>query len=164
PTLEPSEEHRGVHTDGRPYRAEEWPLARAIRAGAVVAGAELDAVRGAGARATLLTRAPPLRDRDAGIIARAVPLYAVTERERAAWRHRGSGPTMIGPRVARGQPRGAVTFVAAASGPRSAREDLPGAEERGRRAALAVDNSRLYREAREADRIKGEFLMALSHE
>src|SRR5207248_5110034 len=70
----------------------------------------------------------------------------------------------IVPLVARGQTLGAMTFVTAASGRRYDRDDLAVAEELARRAALAVDNSRLYREAREADRIKGEFLMTLSHE
>src|SRR5207253_272672 len=69
----------------------------------------------------------------------------------------------IVPLVARGQTLGAMTFVTAASGRRYDRDDLAVAEELARRAALAVDNSRLHREAREADRIKGEFLMTLSH-
>src|SRR5438046_10740464 len=71
---------------------------------------------------------------------------------------------MSGPLVARGQTLGAMPFATAASGRRYDRDDLAVPEELARRAALAVDNSRLYREAREADRIKGEFLMTLSHE
>ena len=298
PALERYEEYRGFHPDGRPYRAEEWPLARAIRSGEVVAGEEIDVVRGDGVRATLFTSAAPIRDRDGCIIAGAVTFYDVTERERselergellareqaarvaaeaaerrgafladassalagsldyqttlaslahlavpflADWckidmlepdgglrrialayadpmnaelaralatcppdprgthprtkvvqtgrsellpevtdealvaaaadaeqlavlRQLGYRSTMIVPLVARGQTLGAMTFVTAASGRRYDRDDLAVAEELARRAALAVDNSRLYREAREADRIKGEFLMTLSHE
>ncbi len=298
PALERYEEYRGFHPDGRPYRAEEWPLARAIRTGEVVAGEEIDVVRGDGVRATLFTSAAPIRDRDGCIIAGAVTFYDVTERERselergellareqaarvaaeaaerrgafladassalagsldyqttlaslahlavpflADWckidmlepdgglrriaiayadpmnaelaralatcppdprgthprtkvvqtgrsellpevtdealvaaaadseqlavlRQLGYRSTMIVPLVARGQTLGAMTFVTAASGRRYDRDDLAVAEELARRAALAVDNSRLYREAREADRIKGEFLMTLSHE
>src|SRR3989442_6779067 len=37
PLLDRYDEFRGLHPDGRPYRAEEWPLARAIRTGEVVA-------------------------------------------------------------------------------------------------------------------------------
>jgi len=298
PALERYEEYRGFHPDGRPYRAEEWPLARAIRTGEVVAGEEIDVVRGDGVRTTLFTSAAPIRDRDGCIIAGAVTFYDVTERERselergellareqaarvaaeaaerrgafladassalagsldyqttlaslahlavpflADWckidmlepdgglrrialayadpmnaelaralatcppdprgthprtkvvqtgrsellpevtdealvaaaadseqlavlRQLGYRSTMIVPLVARGQTLGAMTFVTAASGRRYDRDDLAVAEELARRAALAVDNSRLYREAREADRIKGEFLMTLSHE
>ena len=298
PALERYEEYRGFHPDGRPYRAEEWPLARAIRSGEVVVGEEIDVVRGDGVRAILFTSAAPIRDRDGRIIAGAVTFYDVTERERtelerdellaraqtaraaaeaaarrvafladassalagsldyqttlaslahlavpfladwckidmlepdgglrriaiayadptnaelaralatcppdplgthprtkvvqtrlsellpevtdealvaaaadseqlAVMRRLGYRSTMIVPLVARGQTLGAMTFVMAASGRRYDRDDLAVAEELARRAALAVDNSRLYREAREADRIKGEFLMTLSHE
>jgi len=298
PALERYEEYRGFHPDGRPYRAEEWPLARAIRTGEVVAGEEIDVVRGDGVRVTLFTSAAPIRDRDGRIIAGAVTFYDVTERERielergellareqatraaaeaaerraaflaeagsvlarsldyqttlasaarlavpflADWctvdmlepdgelrriavaqadppnaelarvvatcppdprgthlrtkvvragrselfpgvteealvaaaadseqlavlRRLGYRSTMIVPLVARGQTLGAMTFVTAASGRRYDRDDLAVAEELARCAALAVDNSRLYREAREANRIKDEFLMTLSHE
>ncbi|TMB59685.1 MAG: response regulator [Deltaproteobacteria bacterium] len=298
PALERYEEYRGFHPESRPYRGEEWPLARAIRTGEVVAGEEIDVVRGDGVRTTLLTSAAPIRDRDGRIIAGAVTFYDLTERKRieleraelmareqaaraaaevaerraafladassalagsldyqttlaslahlavpflADWckidmlepdgglrriaiayadptnaelaralatcppdprgthprtkvvqsgrsellpevtdealvaaaadseqlavlRRLGYRSTMIVPLVARGQTLGAMTFVMAASGRRYDRDDLAVAEELARRAALAVDNSRLYREAREADRIKGEFLMTLSHE
>jgi signal transduction histidine kinase/ActR/RegA family two-component response regulator len=43
-------------------------------------------------------------------------------------------------------------------------DDLAMAEDLGRRAGLALDNARLYRDAREADRQKDEFLAMLSHE
>src|SRR3989442_9909279 len=82
PALERYEEYRGFHPDGRPYRAEEWPLARAIRTGEVVAGEEIDVVRGDGVRTTLLTSAAPIRDRDGRIIAGAVTFYDLTERKR----------------------------------------------------------------------------------
>jgi PAS domain S-box-containing protein len=42
--------------------------------------------------------------------------------------------------------------------------DLAFAEELARRAALAVDNARLYREAQEANRLKDDFLATVSHE
>jgi PAS domain S-box-containing protein len=71
---------------------------------------------------------------------------------------------MAVPLLARGRVLGALAFVAAESGRRYGPDDLALAEELGRRGGLAVDNARLYREAREADRRKDEFLAMLSHE
>src|SRR5215204_1685087 len=51
---------------------------------------------------------------------------------------------MIVPLVARGRALGAITLVSAESGRRYERVDLELAEELARRAALAVDNARLY--------------------
>jgi PAS domain S-box-containing protein len=54
---------------------------------------------------------------------------------------------MIVPLVARGRTLGAISFVAAESGRRYGEDELQLAEELARRAALAVDNARLYEEA-----------------
>jgi hypothetical protein len=56
---------------------------------------------------------------------------------------------MIVPLLARGRTLGAITFVAAESGRQYAPGDLLLAEEVAGRAALALDNARLYREAQE---------------
>ena len=56
--------------------------------------------------------------------------------------------SMIVPLVARGRTLGAITFVSAESGRRYGPDDLELAEELARRAAMAVDNARLYEEAR----------------
>jgi PAS domain S-box-containing protein len=56
---------------------------------------------------------------------------------------------MILPLVARGQTIGALTFLAAESGRRYGEEDFALARELARRAALAVDNARLFRDAEE---------------
>jgi PAS domain S-box-containing protein len=56
---------------------------------------------------------------------------------------------MILPLVARGQTIGALTFLAAESGRRYSDEDFALARELARRAALAVDNARLFRDAEE---------------
>jgi PAS domain S-box-containing protein len=53
------------------------------------------------------------------------------------------------PLVARGHTVGAITFAWASTGRLYEERDLPLAEELARRAALAVDNARLYREAEE---------------
>ena len=56
---------------------------------------------------------------------------------------------MILPLVARGQTIGALTFLAADSRRRYSNEDFALARELARRAALAVDNARLFRDAEE---------------
>jgi signal transduction histidine kinase len=66
---------------------------------------------------------------------------------------------------------GVLTFVIASPRHRYDSRDLALAEELGRRAAVAMDNALLYREAQraqrvaqEANRLKDEFLATLSHE
>ena len=56
---------------------------------------------------------------------------------------------MTVPMIARGRTLGAITLVAAESGRRYTASDLNVAEDLALRAALAVDNARLYREAQE---------------
>ncbi|HJQ33563.1 MAG TPA: ATP-binding protein [Pyrinomonadaceae bacterium] len=76
----------------------------------------------------------------------------------------GFSAAMVVPLTAHGRPFGAITFVTAESGRRYDATDLAYAEDLARRASLAVENARLYRQAREANRIKDEFLATLSHE
>jgi serine phosphatase RsbU (regulator of sigma subunit)/anti-sigma regulatory factor (Ser/Thr protein kinase) len=59
-------------------------------------------------------------------------------------RRLGLSSIIIVPLTARGRTLGAVTLVAAESGHRYGEEDLRFAEDLARRAAVAVDNSRLY--------------------
>ena len=59
---------------------------------------------------------------------------------------------------------GVLTFVLARGDRAYGEEDLDFAQELGRRAAYAIENARLYRQAQEASRAKDEFLAALSHE
>jgi PAS domain S-box-containing protein len=68
------------------------------------------------------------------------------------------------PLIVRGKVLGAVTFIAAESGRRYGADDLALAEDLAQRAAVAIDNARLYQEVREADRRKDEFLAVLGHE
>lgn len=70
----------------------------------------------------------------------------------------------IVPLVARGRTLGGICFVTGESGRRYDQKDLMLAEELARRAALAVDNARLYRDSQEANRMKDEFLAIVSHE
>jgi PAS domain S-box-containing protein len=64
----------------------------------------------------------------------------------------------------RGKVLGVVTFLAAESGRRYGAADLAVAEDLAHRAAVAIENARLYQELREADRRKDEFLAVLGHE
>jgi PAS domain S-box-containing protein len=73
--------------------------------------------------------------------------------------------------AARGRILGVITFAMAESGRRYTKVDIPLVEDLARRAGMAVDNARLYREARQAreeaeaaNRAKDRFLAVLSHE
>ncbi|MDQ1612289.1 MAG: hypothetical protein QOG00_2220, partial [Pyrinomonadaceae bacterium] len=79
-------------------------------------------------------------------------------------RELGLKSSMIIPLVAHNRVLGAITLMAAESGRRFGAADLNFAEDLAQRAALAVDNARLYREAQEVNRLKDEFLATLSHE
>jgi signal transduction histidine kinase len=65
---------------------------------------------------------------------------------------------------ARGRSLGILTFLAIRPGKHYTRADLETAEDLARRAALAVDNARLFREAQQAVRLRDEFLGIASHE
>jgi signal transduction histidine kinase/CheY-like chemotaxis protein len=71
---------------------------------------------------------------------------------------------MTVPMSARGGVLGALSLMTSESGRSYARADLGMAEDIAQRAALAIDNARLYREAHDASRLKDEFLATLSHE
>ena len=71
---------------------------------------------------------------------------------------------MVVPLQVRERILGAITFVSAESGRRYSSIDLALAVDLARRAAIAIDNARLFRELREASRRKDEFLAMLAHE
>ncbi len=72
------------------------------------------------------------------------------EGELALARQIGFSSVMMVPLLARGKTLGVVSFVAAESGKRYDERDLALAEEVGRRAGVALDNARLYREVQQA--------------
>jgi signal transduction histidine kinase len=76
----------------------------------------------------------------------------------------GLHSAMVVPLVAHGRTLGAVTLVRAESDQPYDEKDLVIARDLGLRAALAVDNARLYEEARQAIVIRDEFLSIASHE
>lgn len=75
-----------------------------------------------------------------------------------------SGGCMSLPLKARGRTLGMITVVSVDSRPRYEAYDLAFAQELAARAALIVDNARLYQEARDASMAKSAFLATMSHE
>ena len=97
--------------------------------------------------------------------------FADDDRHLQALRALDPACAIIVPLVARERLLGGVTFVRTRERPRFDGEDLKIAEPFGRRAALALDNARLYeseqralQEAQEANRAKDEFVALVSHE
>jgi signal transduction histidine kinase len=71
---------------------------------------------------------------------------------------------IVVPLIARGRMLGAISLAYVGSGRRYAVADLSTAQELARRAALVIENARLYRDAQHAVRIRDEFLSLASHE
>ncbi|MBW4496173.1 MAG: response regulator [Oscillatoria princeps RMCB-10] len=90
--------------------------------------------------------------------------FAGSAEHRQILRELGPLSAICVPLQVRGRTLGTLTFVCAAQKRRYDSGSLALAEDLGRRAALAIDNARLYREAQEANRMKDEFLATLSHE
>jgi signal transduction histidine kinase len=97
--------------------------------------------------------------------------YVPDTRYRDAIVRLGPRAAMLVPIVARGMTLGAMTFVSLQPSRQYGESDLTFAEDLGRRAGVAVDNARLYRQteraraqADQANRAKDEFLAVLSHE
>lgn len=76
----------------------------------------------------------------------------------------GARSAMAVPLTARGHTLGALEIVASESGREYTAADLALAEELGRRAAVAIDNARLYQAAEAASKAKSDFLAVMSHE
>jgi PAS domain S-box-containing protein len=76
----------------------------------------------------------------------------------------GARSLMLVPMRARGQVVGLLTFAWSETGRRYGPEDLEMLEELARRVVVAVENARLYHEARDAVRLRDEFLGIASHE
>jgi signal transduction histidine kinase/CheY-like chemotaxis protein len=89
---------------------------------------------------------------------------ATSDAQLALLRELKLGSWIIVPLVARGRVLGAITLVMAESGRRYGLADVAMAEDLGRRAAVAIENAELYREAQLANQAKDQFLATLSHE
>jgi len=117
--------------------------------------------------ARILASAPSLRPVPSGGGSEVVAdLSARVAQAEAAALPGGAVPSsmVITPLLARGRRMGLVRLFRC--GPRAvyAGHELRVADEFGRRAAHAIDNALLYREAREAIRVRDEFLSIASHE
>jgi signal transduction histidine kinase/CheY-like chemotaxis protein len=76
----------------------------------------------------------------------------------------GFQSTMSVPLIARGRTLGTLMLATAESGRRYTSTDLVLAEDLARRAALAMDNARLFNDLHASDRAKSEVLAHMSHE
>lgn len=72
--------------------------------------------------------------------------------------------TICVPLVVAGKALGLLTFATAESGRRYTETDLALATDLAHRAAVAIENTQLFRALRDADRRKDEFLATLAHE
>ncbi|AGP34817.1 AAA family ATPase [Sorangium cellulosum] len=99
---------------------------------------------------------------------RATPLlqqvHSLDPRVRPPWDRLGVRSFLRVPLLARDRYFGVMTLLATAPERRYGPADLQLAEELGRRAALVLDNARLYAEAQEAIQRRDEFLVVASHE
>jgi signal transduction histidine kinase/CheY-like chemotaxis protein len=76
----------------------------------------------------------------------------------------GITATLVVPIAARGRVLGAMALNLSTTERRYDQDDLATAEALGQRIGIAIDNARLFRDAREADRKKDDFLAMLGHE
>jgi two-component system CheB/CheR fusion protein len=74
---------QGFHADGRPYKAADWPLARALVNGEVVLDEELDFTRSDGTGGTLSMSTTPVRNAAGAVVAVVATFWDITERKQA---------------------------------------------------------------------------------
>ncbi|MHB8645365.1 MAG: sensor histidine kinase [Thermomicrobiales bacterium] len=89
---------------------------------------------------------------------------AHNEEELTLVRRIGFSSAIVAPMRIQDETIGAITFVSAESGRHYTQADLAMAEEVANRAALAVENARLYSDAQRAIAVRDEFMSLASHE
>lgn len=73
-------EYKGFHSDGTPYKPEDWPVARAITKGEIVTNEEIEVELFDGTPAIMRLSAAPIRNQKGEIIAGVVLSEDVTDR------------------------------------------------------------------------------------
>lgn len=119
-----------------------------------------DRERGAAAEA-MRTRAPQLLS---PVTSEMLTAAARNDEHAAMLDRLGIGSAAVLPLIAREQVLGALSLVRSRSSPPYVQDDLPFLEELARRAALALDNSRLLRDAQDSVRLRDDFLAMASHD
>ncbi|HUP88924.1 MAG TPA: PAS domain-containing sensor histidine kinase [Longimicrobiales bacterium] len=109
----------------------------------------------------LKTRQPQLASR---IDDEALDAMIPDEVHRKLVREMGVASFMIIPMVARQRLLGAISFISASPDKLFKEADVQLASDLAARAALAIDNARLYEEARQANQAKTELLAIISHD
>jgi PAS domain S-box-containing protein len=90
---------------------------------------------------------------------------SVDEEHLDLWKTLAPRSVMIVPLSIHGRTLGTLSMIATSASERHySADDLAVAEDLGRRAAMAVENARLYAQAEEAVRIRDEFLSVAAHE
>jgi PAS domain S-box-containing protein len=87
-----------------------------------------------------------------------------TPRQRELLNELNLSSVVVVPLIARGKTLGAITLAMAESKRRYTEEDVEFAQDVARRAAMAVDNARLYTESQQALALRDDFLSIASHE
>jgi PAS domain S-box-containing protein len=134
--------------------------AQAERLRALLGDARLDPQGPHPVAVALRTGEPALLSASDGVMEAAFPDPA----ERAAARQLGTESALVVPMEARGRTLGVLTFVRGPGMRPFDADELALACEVARRAALAVDNARLFAEARAATRAREEVLAVVSHD
>ncbi|WP_437757895.1 AAA family ATPase [Sorangium sp. So ce1389] len=128
-----------------------------------VSGEQLEALKAA---LRGLAESPPAgAEEDEGrVTPRFQQVRSLDPRVRPLWQQLGVHAFLRIPLLARDRHFGVMTLLATSPERRYGPADLRLAEELGRRAALVLDNARLYTEAQEAIQRRDEFLVVASHE
>jgi PAS domain S-box-containing protein len=112
-----------------------------------------------GAAGVIRSRQPETSECDPVTLAAALGVEDVDSVRRL-----GAAAYLTVPLCARGQVLGALTLVSSAPSRRFEPSDIALVMDLGQRAALAVENARLYASAQQAIRVREEFLSIASHE
>ncbi len=139
---------------------EQRGLARAVASrtdGQVDVSAEIVEVP-----ADAVERFESLRRAGAGVV-RALRESARNDQARELYR-RGARSLISIALTARGSAFGAITLASFDADPGFVPQNVAFAEELGRRAATAIDNARLYRDAQDAVKARDEFMSIAAHE